>query len=98
MASYDYSIYNNERVYRKLKNVRLVNHKVFDSEKESQREDYFYSLILLFVPFQNESDLLLPKETIEEAFSRLLPNSPNCYKYHQTLQKMLKVHLNVKKN
>ena len=65
----------------------MVGCTVFDPEKESQREDYFYSLILLFVPFQNESDLLLPKETVEEAFSRLLPNNPNWSKYHETFHK-----------
>ena len=94
MTTYDYSINDNERVY---KSVRLVNHKIYDPAKESQRY-YFYSLNLLFVPFQNESDLLLPKETVEEVFSRLLPNNPNFFpKYHETLQKMLKAHYNVKK-
>ena len=98
VATYAFSnINDNERVYRKLKNARLINHKLFDLEKESQREDYFYSLILLFVPFQDENDLLLSNETAEEAFNRLLPAHPNCSKYHETLQKMLKVHTKVKK-
>ena len=86
---------DNERVYRKLKNARLINHKLFDLEKDSQREDYFYSLILLFVPFQDGNDLLLSNETAEEAFNRLLPAHPNCY--YETLQKMLKVHTKVNK-
>ena len=38
--------------YTKLKKSRLPNHKLFDPQKENQREDYFYSLILLFVPLE----------------------------------------------
>lgn len=43
----------------KLTKPRLPNHKLYDPSKEEQREDYYYSLILLFVPFQDESSLLL---------------------------------------
>ena len=41
-----------QRKYRKLGKPRLVNHKIFYPEKEDHREDYFYSLILLFVPLK----------------------------------------------
>ena len=37
-----------QRVYRKLTKPKLPNHKIFDPEKEDQRQDYFYSLVLLF--------------------------------------------------
>ena len=55
-----------------LKKPCLPNHKLFEPQKENQREDYFYSLILLFVPFRDESSLLLENETAEEAFHRLM--------------------------
>ena len=32
----------------------LSDHKLYDSNKETQRQDYSYSLLLLFVPFRNE--------------------------------------------
>ena len=47
-----------QRKYCKLGKPRLVNHQIFDPEKEDHREDYFYSLILLFVPFRDEASLL----------------------------------------
>jgi hypothetical protein len=50
--------------------AKLPNHKLFDPRKEDEREDYYYSLILLFVPFRDESTLLLEDETCEEAFNR----------------------------
>ena len=43
----------------------FVNHAAFDPEKEDQRESYYYSLVLLFVPFREESCLLEGSETAE---------------------------------
>ena len=63
---------------------------MFDPEKEDERESYFYSLIFLFVPFRDESGLLLEGETAEVAFNRFLPNHSDCSLYHKKLQKMLK--------
>ena len=85
-----------QRKYRKLGKPRLVNHKIFYPEKEDQREDYFYSLILLFVPFRDEASLLNGNETAEEAFQRLLPASGDCQNYHSRLQTMLKAKANLK--
>ena len=85
-----------QRKYRKVGKPRLVNHKIFDPEKEDHREDYFYSLILLFVPFRDEASLLNGNETAEEAFQRLLPASDNCQNYHSRLQTMLKAKANLK--
>ena len=42
------------RKYKKLTKSGLPNYKLFDPEKEYEREDYYYSLILLFVPFRDE--------------------------------------------
>ena len=58
------------RSYRKLDKPRLPNFKLFDPQKEEQRDSYFYALILLFVPFTNESDLIQDGGTVEEAFNR----------------------------
>ena len=69
VANYDWYAKdrNGNRKYSKLNKPRLPNHKLFDPEKEAQREDYYYSLILLFVPFRTESSLLHDNETAEEA-------------------------------
>ena len=74
-----------------------MNHYVFDPQKNEGREKYYYSLILLFVPFRDESDLLLAGETAEEAFNRLLPTNDNCSAYHSRLQKILALQATVKK-
>ena len=50
---------NGNRKYRKLTKPRLPNHKLFDPENEAQREDYYYSLLLLLTPFREGSGLLL---------------------------------------
>ena len=54
--------------------------------RENQREDYFYLLILLFVPFRDESTLLLKNE-IAEAFHWLM--NENSSAYHAKLQRIL---------
>ena len=74
-----------------------MNHYVFDPQKNEDREKYYYSLILLFVPFRDESDLLLAGETAEEGFNRLLPTNDNCSAYHSRLQKILALQATVKK-
>ena len=85
------------KTYRELQKPRLVNHDVFDPKKNEDREKYYYSLILLFVPFRDESDLLLAGETAEEAFNRLLPTNDSCSAYHSRLQKILALQATVKK-
>ena len=76
-----------QRVYRKLGKPKLPNHKIFDPEIESQREDYYYSLVLLFCPFRDESSLILGNETAEQAFYRLLSNQSSSH--HAKLKTML---------
>ena len=91
VANYDYcgtDSRTGERQYRKLTKPRLPNHRLFDPEKEEQRQGYYYSLLLLFVPFRNESSLLLENETAEEAFRRLLPAESDGSAYHSRLQKV----------
>ena len=38
--------------------------------KEMERDDFYYLLIFLFVPFRDESTLVMEGETMEEAFRR----------------------------
>ena len=86
-----------KRVYQKLKKPHLPNHKLFDPSNESQREDYYYSLMLLFIPFQNESDLVADGETAEVAFKRHIGENLNLSEHHNKLQVLLKVQAAVKK-
>ena len=41
-----------QRKYLSLAKPCLPNHGLFDPNRENQREDYFYSMLLLFVPFR----------------------------------------------
>ena len=84
-----------KRQYRKLTKPKLPNHKLFDPDNENQREEFFYSLVLLFSPFRDESSLLHDKETAEQAFQRLLSNKIT--DYHDKLKTMLAAASNVKK-
>ena len=74
---------------------RLPNHKLFDPKNEDQREDYYYSLVLLFTPFRDESSLLLPNERAEEAFHRLV--SSRSSRHHAKVKRALEALSNVKK-
>ena len=87
-----------KRVYQKLQKPHLPNHKLFDPSNESQREDYYYSLMLLFIPFQNVSDLLAEGETAEVAFKRHIGGNLNLSsEHHNKLQVLLKAQAAVKK-
>ena len=76
---------NGKRSYRKLDKPHLPNFKLFDPQKEEQRDSYFYALILLFVPFANEDDLIQDGETVKEAFNRHTASNDKCSEYHQKL-------------
>ena len=76
-----------KKTFRKLSKPHVPNHPVCDPRKPEQVDDYYYSLVLLFVPFRNESDLLLPDETPEQAFNRY--NSEGLLSHHEKLMKML---------
>ena len=39
--------------------------------KEMERDVFYYSLIFLFVPFRDDSTLVMEGKTMEEAFRRL---------------------------
>ena len=95
VANYDYHSKEGKREYKKLTKPHLVNHRIFDPEKEDQRESYYYSLILLFVLFTDENRLLLANEMAEEAFNRLMSSHDKCSAHHARLQKMLEAQANI---
>ncbi len=76
-----------KKTYRRLCKPRVVNHPVFDPHRAECEEDYYYGLVLLFVPFTDEADLLLPGETAKQAFERL--KIDGLQTHHGRLQKML---------
>ena len=82
------------QTYKKLTKPKLPNHKLVDPENENQREDYYYSLVLLSSPFRDESSLLLENETAEAAFHRLMSNKSSSY--HAKLEAMLAAQSNIR--
>ena len=77
-------------VYRKLTKHVLPNHKIYNPNKEGERENYYYSLLLLFVPFRNEGDLIEDGENAESAFNRHIQENASMNTHSQKLQQMLK--------
>ena len=77
-----------QHTYRKLTKPHLPKHKLYDPSRENEREDYYYSLLLL-VPFRSEADLMGPNEKGEEAFQRYLQPGSRLNLHHEKLQQML---------
>ena len=96
VSKYDYAGKDEDgaRKYKFLNKPQLPNHKIFNPEKEYQKEAYYYSLLLLFVPFRDDSELLEDDETAEEAFERLVTD--NSKAYHEKLHKALQAQAMVK--
>eukprot|EP00731_Ephydatia_muelleri_P010648 Em0005g1234a len=88
---------NGTRVYQKLQKPILPNHKLFDPSIENQREDYYHSLMLLFIPFRDESNLTAENETAELAFNRFIVENADLSKHHEKLQALLKAQTAVRK-
>ena len=59
------------------------------SSKENEQENY-YSLLLLFVPFRDETDLIEEGETAESAFERHLEENDELNTHSEKLQWMLR--------
>jgi ATP-dependent DNA helicase PIF1 len=84
-------------VYSMLTKPILPYHRMFDPSKENERENYFYSLLLLFVPFRNQADLIEEGETAETAFNRHMAENDSLNTHSEKLQRMLKARESVKK-
>ena len=83
--------------YRKLNKSVLPNHKLFNPKKEDEKESYFYSLLLLFVPFRNEDELTEEGESAEDAFNRHMEHNNALNIHCDKLQTMLRANENVQK-
>lgn len=96
VKDYTHEHQNGEYVYRQFTKPCIPNHKLFDSLNESQKQDYYYSLLLLFVPFRDEHDLLKPNETAEQSFLQNFADASCLHKHHQRLQQILQAQNKVK--
>ena len=86
---------NGRGQYRKLHNGVLPNHKMFNPSRENERESYYYSLLLLFVPFHNEGELIEKGENAEDVFNRHMKQNSALNTHSEKLQRMLKAKENV---
>ena len=77
-------------VYHQRQKAILPNHKIYNPSKENEQESYYYSLLLLFVPFRCEADLLQDGENSEKAFNRHLSENKALNLHSEKLQRMLK--------
>ena len=88
---------NGKTKYRRLNKSVLPNHRLYNPSKENERENYSYSLLLLFVPFRNETDLTEEGESAEDAFNRHMTENDALNTHSEKLQMMLKARENVEK-
>ena len=96
VKDYTHEKQKGQHVYRRLTKPCIPNHKLFDPQNESQKEDYYYSLLLLFVPFRDEHDLLNSNETAEQSFLHNFADDSCLHKHHERLQQMLQAQNKVK--
>ena len=75
----------------------LPNHKLYNPNNENERECYFYSLLLLFVPFLNEQNLLQAGESAEQAFQRHMEENVALNTHSEKLLRMLEARNTVQK-
>ena len=77
------------RQYVRAGKPKIPNHRIYDPNKPDEREPYFYSLLLLFVPFTDESELVGDGQTAE-AFNEHFRDHSSMEHYHESLQKYFK--------
>ena len=85
------------RQYVRAGKPKIPNHRIYDPNKPEEREAYFYSLLLLFVPFTDESELVGNDQTAEEAFNEHFRDHTSMEHHHETLQKMLQAQAKVRR-
>ena len=85
------------RQYVRAGKPKIPNHRIYDPNKPDEREAYFYSLLLLFVPFTDESELVGDGQTAEEAFNERFRDHTSMEHHHETLQKMLQAQAKVRR-
>ena len=85
-----------KRQYVRLDKPKIPNHKIYDPSKPEEREAYFYSLLLLFVPSTEESELLSDNQSVEDAFNKFYSKCASMEEHHESLQRMLQAQTTVK--
>ena len=85
------------RQYVRVGKPKIPNHRIYDPNKPDEREAYFYSLLLLFVPFTDESQLVGDGQTAEEAFNEHFRGYSSMEDHHESLQKMLQAQSKVQR-
>ena len=65
------------------------NHSIFYPKKD-KRESYYYSLLLLFIPFHNETEQVEEGENAECAFNQNMASNSAVNTHFEMIQKMLK--------
>ena len=85
------------RQYVRAGKPKIPNHRIYDPNKPDEREAYFYALLLLFVPFTDESELVGDGQTAEEAFNEHFRDHSSMEYHHESLQKMLQAQAKVRR-
>ena len=85
------------RQYVRAGKPKIPNHRIYDPNKPDEREAYFYSLLLLFMPFTDESELVGDGQTAEEAFNEHFRDHSSMEHHHESLQKMLQAQAKVRR-
>ena len=85
------------RQYVRFGKPKIPNHRIYDPNKPDEREAYFYSLLLLFVPFTDESQLVGEGQTAEEAFNEHFKDYSSMEDHHESLQRMLQAQSKVRR-
>ena len=88
---------NGQTQYRHFNKGILPNHKLYDPRKEKVEESYYYSPLLIFVPFRKECELTEEGESAEDAFNRHMEQNGALNTHSEKLQRMLKAKENVEK-